>query len=145
EEIMRRLKASNAEVERVVQLVGRQSDLFPPDAPAAGIRRWLLHVQPALVRDLFRLRIALWRARPIKGGMEDLTHRWRRAHTVMLEHPVLDTSGLDIDGGDLKKLGLTPGPRFGEMLRFLLDRVVDQPALNTKEQLLAIVKQELES
>ena len=145
EEVMRRLKASNSDLERVVSLVAKQSDLFPPDAPPAGIRRWLLHVGPALVRDLFRLRIGRWRARPVAGGEQDLTHRWRRAHSVMLEHPVLDTNGLAIDGADLKRLGLSPGPRFGEILRSLLERVIEQPALNTKEQLLNIVQQELAS
>jgi hypothetical protein len=145
EEVMRRLKTSNSDLERVVSLVARQSDLFPPDAPPSGIRRWLLHVDQRLVRDLFRLRIAMWRARPIAGGEQDLTHRWRRAHTVMLEHPVLETNGLAIDGSDLKQLGLAPGPRFGEILRALLDRVIEQPALNTKEQLLGIVQQEMAS
>ena len=31
-------------------------------------------------------------------------------HRILLEHPVLDTSGLAIDGRDLKALGLEPGP-----------------------------------
>src|SRR5690606_1877888 len=68
EDVMRRLKASNADTDRVVTLVRRQSDLFPPDAPDAVVRRWLLHVPPELVNDLFRLRIALWRADPVPRG-----------------------------------------------------------------------------
>ena len=145
EELMRRLKTSNSDAERVVTLVARQSQLFPPDAPPSGIRRWLMHVEPTFVRDLFRLRIAMWRARPVAGGEQDITHRWRRAHAALLEHPVLDPGGLAIDGSDLKQLGLTPGPRFGEILRSLLERVIEQPALNTKEQLLGIVQKELTS
>jgi hypothetical protein len=100
-------------------------------------------VEPKLVRDLFRLRIALWRARPVKGGLEDLTHRWRRAHSVLLEHPVLTTGQLAIDGGDLKQLGLPAGPQFGEILRELLERVLERPELNTEEHLLRIVREEL--
>ena len=143
EEVMRRLKASNADTERVVQLVSKQSALFPPDAPPSGIRRWLTHVDPQLVRDLFRLRFALWRARPVSGGDRELAQRWRRAHAELLNHPVIDLTGLCVDGADLKALGLTPGPRFGEVLRVLLDRVIEQPELNTKEQLLAIVREEI--
>jgi tRNA nucleotidyltransferase (CCA-adding enzyme) len=142
-EIMQRLKASNADTERVVQLIGKHSQLFPPDAPKSGIRRWLIHVGIDLVRDLFRLRIARWRAQPIAGGDRDLKQRWRSAHAELLAHPVIDLSGLSVDGGDLKSLGLTPGPRFGEVLRELLDRVIEQPELNTKPQLLAIVRDEL--
>ena len=142
EALMQRLKASNADTERVAELVRKQSDLFPPDAPPAGIRRWLLHVPPRLVYDLFRLRFALWRAHPVPGGMEDLRERWRKVHSVLLQHPVLETGGLAIDGADLKRLGFTPGPRFGEILRGLLDRVIEEPDLNTRETLLDIAKTE---
>ncbi len=143
EVIMRRLKASNADTARVVALIASQSLLPPPDAPPAGLRRWLLRVPPTLVRDLYRLRIALWRARPVKNGDRDLIERWRSIHKVLLSHPVLDTTGLAIDGQALKRLGLAPGPRFGEILRLLLDRVVEQPELNTEAQLLALVQEEL--
>ena len=142
EEIMRRLKASNADTERVVELVAKQSDLFPPDSPKSGIRRWLMHVKPALVHDLFRLRIAMWRANPIVGGDVDLTQRWRAAHQVLLDHPILETGQLCIDGRDLKELGFEPGPRFGEILRALLERVIEQPELNTKDTLLQMIREE---
>ncbi len=40
------------------------------------------------------------------------------------------------------ELGLDPGPRFKEILESLLDRVMDDPALNRRASLLAIVRQE---
>jgi len=143
EEIMRRLKASNADTERVRALVAKQSDLFPPDAPDAGVRRWLMHIGPNLVNDLFRLRIAMWRANPVAGGMHDLADRWRKAHRILLQHPVLDIGGLAIDGAALKRLGLTPGPQFGTILRKLLDLVVEDPLVNDPEILERIVREEL--
>jgi tRNA nucleotidyltransferase (CCA-adding enzyme) len=143
EAIMRRLKASNAEVERLTELVEKQSMLPPPDAPPSGLRRWLLHVPPALINDLFRLRFAIWRAHPTSGGDRELAERWRKVHALLNSHPVIDTSGLAIDGRDLKGLGFEPGPRFGEILRALLDRVIEQPELNTREALLAIVREDM--
>lgn len=143
EDIMRRLKASNADTERVRALVARQSDLFPPDAPDAGVRRWLMHVGPDQAYDLFRLRIAMWRANPVARGMYDLCDRWRKAHRVILQHPVIDIGGLAIDGATLKKLGMTPGPEFGATLRRLLDRVVEDPLVNDAEILERIVREEL--
>lgn len=143
-EIMRRLKASNAEIERVATLVSLQTALFPPDAPPAGIRRWLVHVTPALVRDLFRLRIALCRADPQPRAGRDLLERWRLAHRVLLEHPPLSLADLAVSGSELKALGFEPGPRFGELLRALLDRVLDDPSLNTRAHLLALLRDELE-
>jgi len=139
EHVMRRLKASNADTERVSSLVGLQSDLFPPDAPDAGVRRWLLHVPPQLVRDLFRLRIALCRATVDEG--RDLVDRWRHVHRILLQHPVLDAAGLAIGGKDLKALGVKPGPEFGMLLDVLVQRVIEDPTLNEPDRLLAIVRE----
>jgi tRNA nucleotidyltransferase/poly(A) polymerase len=142
EEVMRRLKASNAQVERVSTLVRLQRSLFPPDAPDAGVRRWLADVSLPLVYDLFRLRIAMWRADPAPGGERDLVERWRHAHRVLLEHPPLALADLAISGAELKQLGLQPGPRFGELLRVLLAEVIESPELNTREALLERVRAE---
>jgi tRNA nucleotidyltransferase (CCA-adding enzyme) len=141
ETLLRRLRASNADTDLVASLVAKQSDLFPPDAPDAGVRRWLLHVPPDLVVPLFRLRIALWRAHPVPGGDRDLHERWRHVRRVLAAHPPLTTGDLAIDGRDLKRIGLAPGPRFGEILRALLDRVIEEPSLNEKDELLRLARQ----
>lgn len=144
EEAMRRLRASNADAERVAWLVARQSDIFPPDAPPAGIRRWLRDMTPERVNDLFRLRFALWRARPTPRGDRELSERWRAAHRVLLEHPPLDVGGLAISGRELRTLGMSPGPDMGQLLRGLLEEVLDDPALNEAERLRERARQVLE-
>jgi tRNA nucleotidyltransferase (CCA-adding enzyme) len=141
EELLRRLKFSNAVTGRVSGLVAKQSDLFPPDAPDAGVRRWLLHVPPDLVPDLFRLRIALWRAQPVPRGERDLLERWRHVRRVLASRPPLSTADLAIDGTDLKAIGLAPGPQFGALLRTLLDRVIEDPSLNEREMLLRLARE----
>ena len=45
-----------------------------------------------------------------------------------------------LPGRDLQALGAS-GPRIGELLSALLDRVLDDPALNTREALLAIARE----
>ncbi len=147
EDVMTRLKSSNADTRWVVRLVRHQPDLFPPDAPDAGIRQWLRDLGPDLVPDLFRLRFARWRAEARLGAAadarpEDLLERWRKAHRVLLEHPVLDTGGLAIGGGELRELGLQPGPLFGEILEALVAAVVQEPELNRREALLERVRRE---
>jgi poly(A) polymerase/tRNA nucleotidyltransferase (CCA-adding enzyme) len=47
---------------------------------------------------------------------------------------------LAVNGDDLMKAGFKPGPQLGRILHDLLDAVVDEPALNTREQLLARAK-----
>lgn len=147
EDLMRRLKSSNAHTDRVVRLVRRQPELFPPDAPDPIVRRWIRHVGTDLVYDLFRLRFARWRAARLaesegEARPEDLLERWEMAHRVLLSRPVLDAGGLAIDGVDLRELGLEPGPRFGEILDALVERVIDDPGLNRKDALLELVRRE---
>jgi hypothetical protein len=136
--------------------VRHQPELFPPDAPDAVVRRWLRHVGPDLVRDLFRLRFALWRAgsrgRAVSEQRatneewaetpDDLLERWAKARRVMREEPAISTGDLAVGGHDLMELGLEPGPVFKEILESLLDRVLDDPALNEKAALLAMVREE---
>jgi tRNA nucleotidyltransferase (CCA-adding enzyme) len=69
-------------------------------------------------RDLERLRAF----RNVVGRAERSAHRLR---------------DLAIDGDDLIAIGYTPGPALGRTLRTLLDEVVRDPDLNTREQLLA--------
>jgi tRNA nucleotidyltransferase/poly(A) polymerase len=142
EDILRRLRSSNAEIERVTRIVARQSDLFPPDAPDAGIRRWLAAVGPDLVNDLFRLRIARQRALPVERAERDIDERWRAARRIIGSNPVITLDRLAIDGNDLREAGLEPGPRFGAILHDLLERVIEDPSLNTRDGLLAIVRDE---
>jgi hypothetical protein len=37
----------------------------------------------------------------------------------------------------MSELGLSPGPKFGVILRALLEEVIEDPSLNTREYLLA--------
>jgi tRNA nucleotidyltransferase (CCA-adding enzyme) len=143
EDVMRRLKASNAETEWVTRLVRHQRDIFPPDAPDAGVRRWLRDIGLDLVADLFRLRFALWRAEESGDARpEDLLERWATARRVVRTRPPLSIGDLAIGGRELQALGLRPGPRFGEILLALLERVIDDPSLNAPARLEQIVRQE---
>src|SRR5947208_4013338 len=50
---------------------------------------------------------------------------------------------LAVDGSDLIELGFAEGPAIGRTLESLLDAVVDDPALNTRDQLLERARLEL--
>ncbi|HWV56799.1 MAG TPA: hypothetical protein VNZ57_04950, partial [Longimicrobiales bacterium] len=144
EAIMRRLKASNADTERVTRLVRLQSELFPPDAGGSVVRRWIHHVGEDLVYDLLRMRFALWRAAATDPDArpDDLLQRAAMVRRILQQHPPLRVGDLALDGNDLRALGLAPGPRYGEILRDLLDRVLAEPGLNNREALEEIVRRE---
>ncbi len=139
EEVLRRLRASNADIEHITHLVQMQSELFPPDASDGMVRRWLVQMGLSYVRDFFRFRIAHARGAGL-AHPRDLAERWRHAHRLILQHPPLSVGDLAINGRDLKALGLQPGPHFGELLDALMLRVLEHPELNDRETLLRIVQ-----
>ena len=61
--------------------------------------------------------------------------------TILREEPPLTIADLALDGSDLKELGLPPGPRFGEIFRYLLEEVLDRPELNNRADLEALAEQ----
>jgi tRNA nucleotidyltransferase (CCA-adding enzyme) len=58
---------------------------------------------------------------------------------IIAEGNALTLKDLAIGGADLKTLGIQPGPEMGRILNDLLDKVLEDPTLNTKEQLIQLV------
>ncbi len=112
----------------------------------AAIRRFIAKVGPEHLEDLFLLREAdhIGSGRePGAGGLDEL----RARVAAQLEAGVaLDLSGLAVDGSDLMtELGLAPGPRLGKLLDWLLERVIADPAVNTRDRLVDLARRRLSS
>ena len=52
----------------------------------------------------------------------------------------LKVTDLAVNGNDLEKIGVKPGPQMGKVLKSLLDIVLEDPLMNTKEKLLEAAK-----
>jgi tRNA nucleotidyltransferase (CCA-adding enzyme) len=120
----------------VVRLIAEHS--FRTEATPLEARRFLARHGDELALDLAEHRLA--DLSPKVVGPEELEEAERLR--VLLEseraspHRLRD---LAIDGSDLIAAGFAPGPELGRTLDELLSRVVDDPSLNTREQLLAEV------
>lgn len=143
-QMMRRLRTSNADANRVAHLVAQHAAIPDADAPAPQIRRWLRRVGADFYRDVLRLRLAMARA---EGATDAPTLRRliRRLRELQREGSPLAIADLAIGGAELRAAGIPAGPLYGEILRDLLERVTDDPSLNTRERLLRLVEDELTS
>jgi tRNA nucleotidyltransferase (CCA-adding enzyme) len=137
--LLERLRFSNEERARIVLLVRHHILCWEPSWTDAAVRRWLRRVGPELTEDLYSLNRAdvLAKGRDVTGDLERLAGLRAHVERVLLAGAVLGVKDLAITGQDLMKLGLRPGPLFGEILRTLLDEVVDDPAKNEPETLAA--------
>lgn len=142
--LMKRLKFSNAETDRAVHLVAQHASFPSADAGAPELRRWLRRIGREYVADLFRLRIANLRARGADDPrLAETARLWKRARRELERGTPLDVNALAIGGGELRALGLPPGPLYGEILRDLLERVTDDPSLNGRVRLMEMVRARL--
>ena len=126
--VLRRLRASNAEVERAAAIARGPAEAASPRPP--DVRRWLSQVGGA-ADDLLRLYT-------LRYGREA---PWEAAVRAVRERgEPLSRGDLAVSGTDLRELGAA-GPRIGELLAALLERVLDDPALNRRDTLLALARE----
>lgn len=140
-EMLRRLRFSNAVVDSVSHLVAQSAPVPSPDASEAELRTWLRRIGREYANDLFRLLFAICRASsPEPNEARALRTVVIRARRELSAGVPLSVGELAIGGEELKRLGVPPGPAYGEILRWLLDEVTVTPELNSREQLLRLVR-----
>jgi tRNA nucleotidyltransferase/poly(A) polymerase len=132
--VLARLRYPSRLQQHVRRLIAAHS--FRTEVTLLAARRFLAQHGDELALDLANHRLADLRAKIVASEALEEAERFR----TLLEserdsaHRLAD---LAIDGGDLIEAGFEPGPELGRMLQTLLDRVVVDPTLNTREQLLA--------
>ena len=139
--LMRRLRLPRVEAAIISRLVRQHMFAYTSNWTDAAVRRFIRRVGPGLLDDLFALRAADNAAsgtvEPATGGVQELRARVADA----LRRDPLQQAQLAVDGRDLQaELGLAPGPLVGELLRGLLDAVLDDPALNRRDRLLSLAR-----
>ena len=123
--VMVRLKASNAEIARAAAVLTGAPE--PEGNTPVAVRRWMAAVGDA-VDDL----TLLWQ---LRHGAPPL---WEQVVRGIRERgEPLTRKQLAVSGDDLRAIGVPAGPQMGVVLDGLLSLVVEDPALNTREVLLA--------
>lgn len=146
--ILRRLRASNDLVKSVTTLIRHHMFAVHPHSSNREIRRFLALVGKEAAFELIKLRQADMAGmnqnpRRIVAFGQDLEARF---HEVLKEDQALSLGDLALDGHDIMRaLDLEPGPVVGQILRHLLDRVLDTPSLNERGKLEALAQEYLGS
>ena len=126
--LLRRLRSSNAELARAESMVEGPAE--PEGGGEIAVRRWLSAVGGA-ADDL----VALYRLR--RGADAP----WLgTTHAIRERRDPLTRGDLAVGGRDLESLGIR-GRAVGETLAALLDRVLEDPAVNTRERLLELARE----
>jgi tRNA nucleotidyltransferase (CCA-adding enzyme) len=147
-DVLTALRASRQEIQGVSLLVGRWHAIGPAmtDALTAErriedveVRRWTAAIGRVQTGGFVRLASAVWSAQGAAGGTappaRSIRRLYRRLLASALRDPI-DLGSLAIDGDDLRRSGIPPGPGLGSILNALLASVLEDPARNTPEWLM---------
>ena len=133
--VLLRLRLSNAHTDAVARLAAAPE--FPSaDADEEARRRWLSQYGAEVMRGVARLDLATARSGRGSRAGADVVASWRAIRATLRSAPALTVGELAADGRDLMRIGLKPGPVFGEVLEELLDWVLEDPDRNEPDGLL---------
>jgi len=141
-EILRRLKFSNDDIRKVTNLIGNHMFDYSSEWSDAAVRRFIRRADGVEnVKDLFILRRSDAKAMEQEIGSEYLSELQSRIDKIIAEENALHVKDLKVDGNDVMNiLKIGPGPKVGQVLNDLLEKALDDPALNERETLLEIIK-----
>ncbi|MBI5527086.1 MAG: CCA tRNA nucleotidyltransferase [Deltaproteobacteria bacterium] len=145
EEILMRLRFSKRETETVSSLIAHHMYFYSPEWRDGTVRRFVSRVGPDLVPQILELQRADIIAHGVgkKAALARLEMLARRIEVLSRKTMALKTTDLAVNGNNvMRALRIGPGPRVGAVLSGLLDRVMDNPSLNTRKALLDLIRKE---
>lgn len=140
--ILRRLRYDNKTTEAVVKLVKYHD--YPLRADEVVIRKSMNRIGMDIYKSYLSLRDADLEgkseySREInKTLFEDI---YKVYEEVMKQNPCVVTKDLAVNGRDLMEAGVKKGEKIGDIINTLLELVIENPSLNTKDKLIEKVKE----
>jgi len=147
-DVLADLRASRAEIQLVAMLLERwgvvkeslSAALVAQQPPSdAEVRAWVALIGRLHIGAVMRLASGVWASARARGEIvpspRSIHALYRRMLVSALRDPI-DLGALAVDGDDLRRAGILPGPGLGRILQALLASVVADPARNTTDWLL---------
>ena len=140
--VMRRLKFDNDTTDKVTKLVlYHDYDIAPTEA---GVRRAVNRIGEDIFPMIFEVRRADIEAQSNymrEEKLEKVAYIEKLYQEILNRRDAVTLKDLAISGSDLIAEGMSPGRQIGETLAALLDKVLEDPGLNTREILLKLSKE----
>ena len=134
--ILFELKSDNATRNNAYLLVKELKNPLPSSDEDI---RWSLH---RIGADLFCDYIEILKSDKKNVDILDKIDTIENRYSLILkENQAYEISMLDITGKDLMDIGISKGPKIGEVLEFLLKKVIENPLNNEKSSLLRLAKE----
>jgi tRNA nucleotidyltransferase (CCA-adding enzyme) len=149
-DILGRLRFPNDQVKAVAHLVRAHMYVADPGMTDKGIRKFVQRVGSENLERLFALRAADIVGSGLPKRDDRNEHFQARVAAVLAQRPAFSVNDLAIAGDTVREalvdagelsVGSRGGPAVGEVLRELLERVIEDPTLNEPGALEAVTRQ----
>lgn len=140
EDFLRRLRFDNDTIQEVCKLVLYHDYGNSVEPDMRIVRRAVHQIGEEAFPALFEIKRAdvMAQSEYMRKEKLELIDRWQKLYRQMREQrQCVSLKDLAVNGSDLIKAGWKPGRELGEVLRKLLDMVLEEPGRNTAETLLA--------
>jgi len=138
--VLGRLKYPKEFIKDVSTLVERH--MFTTDVTDKGLRRLVKRVGVDLIFDLLDLRRADVSGQGMGGKTDDVDVFESDIRAELDKKPPFSISDLALDGHAVMEMfKIEPGRKVGEILDYLMERVLDDPSLNTPDQLATLAEE----
>lgn len=105
-----------------------------------ALRRFISKVGKESVFDLLDLRLADKKGGRYPNKVYGIMQLRDRIRAEINRKPPFTAKDLALNGFDIMNLGIPAGPGLGRVQKFLMTRVIDDPTLNTKEELTKMIE-----
>lgn len=136
---MKRLCCSNNLIKKVIILI-KNHEIFDFPVDRTGIKRLIRNVGKSNIYDLISLLKAEAICSKNKLHEKDIIYIERVIKEIFRNREPIDLNDLDINGNDIMKMGFNEGEIIGSILDYLMEEVLTDPKLNSKELLMKIVR-----
>ncbi|OGM22074.1 hypothetical protein A2961_04870 [Candidatus Woesebacteria bacterium RIFCSPLOWO2_01_FULL_39_21] len=135
-----RLKLSNKDKNKLLKLVRWHMFSVNENQTDSALRRFIRNVGKENIPDILMLRVA----DRLGGGARETSWRLEefKRRLIEVQKQPFTVRDLKIDGNDvMKTLRLRPGPKVGEILNNLFEKVVEKKIENSRDTLLKRIKE----
>ena len=141
-----RLRFSNNEARYILALTKAHMRPLNEESTPRAVRRLMAMLDDLDLsyKDFLRMRIADKKGNLAKSpySMSDIRIRFLKIQDTISNQTAFNINDLDISGKDIQDiLNIAPGPRIGEVKKYLFEQVLEDPKLNTKDKLEKLIRE----
>ncbi len=145
DEILRRFKVSNEFRNKILMFV-RYHD-FVMDTNRANLKRWTNKIGRDNIENLIEIKISDMMSHNLIYAQEDIDYFFEIRDVlrdILNSDEPMEIKDLAVNGNELKTLNIA-GKEIGDVLEFLLDKIIENPDYNKKDCLLKLASEYVET